>query len=73
MLGYLERRPNASDGRAKLIYPTDRGRQALDDACDRVAEIEEHWAQTIGPKRFAEACRTLQDLLDKLTDRPAPS
>ncbi len=65
-LGYLERRPDGSDGRAKLIYPTDRGRRALDDAGNRVAEIEEHWAQTIGPRRFTEACRTLQDLLDNL-------
>lgn len=71
-LGYLERRPDASDGRAKLIYPTDHGRRALDDAGNRVAEIEEHWAQTIGPTRFAEACRTLQDLLDQLTKDTGP-
>jgi DNA-binding MarR family transcriptional regulator len=70
-LGYLERRPDGSDGRAKLIYPTDRGRRALDDAGTRVAEIEERWARTIGPKRFAEACRTLQELLDRLTDEAA--
>src|SRR5215204_4314538 len=47
-LGYLERRPDPSDGRAKLIFPTRRGRQALDDASDRVAEIEQRWAQVIG-------------------------
>jgi DNA-binding MarR family transcriptional regulator len=68
-LGYLERRPDPSDGRAKLIFPTPRGRQALDDAGDRVAQIEQHWAQLLGPARFADTCRALQQLLDKLTDQ----
>ncbi len=31
-LGYLERRADGTDKRAKLIFPTPRGRQALDDA-----------------------------------------
>jgi DNA-binding MarR family transcriptional regulator len=65
-LGYLERRPDPADGRAKLIFPTPRGRQALDDAGDRVAEIEQHWSRVVGPDRFADTCRTLQELLDKL-------
>lgn len=68
-LGYLERRPDPADGRAKLIFPTRRGRQALDDAGDRVAQIEQHWAQLLGPARFADTCRALQQLLDKLTDQ----
>jgi DNA-binding MarR family transcriptional regulator len=68
-LGYLERRPDESDGRAKLIFPTARGRRALDDAGDRVAEIERHWSGLVGPDRFAAACRTLQELLDVLADR----
>jgi len=65
-LGYLQRRPDPSDGRAKLIVPTVRGRRALDDAGNRVAEIEQHWSEVVGPARFADACRTLQELLDKL-------
>jgi DNA-binding MarR family transcriptional regulator len=68
-LGYLERRPDPADGRAKLIFPTRRGRQALDDAGDRVAQIEQHWAQLLGPARFADTCGALQQLLDKLTDQ----
>jgi DNA-binding MarR family transcriptional regulator len=70
-LGYLERRPDPSDGRAKLIFPTRRGRQALDDAGERVAEIEQHWARVLGSARFADTCRALQQLLDELTsDQP---
>jgi DNA-binding MarR family transcriptional regulator len=65
-LGYVERRPDATDGRAKLIFPTTRGRAALDDAGNRVAEIEQHWSQIVGAARFAGTCRTLQELLDAL-------
>lgn len=68
-LGYLERRADASDRRAKLIFPTHRGLRALADAGDRVAEIEQHWAQIAGQKRFEAACRTMQELLDALTER----
>jgi DNA-binding MarR family transcriptional regulator len=67
-LGYLERRPDASDRRAKLIFPTPRGLRALDDAGDRVAEIEQDWAQIVDPERFGAACRTMQDLLHALTE-----
>lgn len=35
--------------------------------CDRVAEIEQHRSEIVGPARFAEACRTLQELVDALT------
>jgi DNA-binding MarR family transcriptional regulator len=65
-LGYLERRPDPADGRAKLIFPTLRGRQALGDAGDRVAEIEQHWSELVGRARFDQAGRILQDLLDRL-------
>ena len=60
-LGYVERRPDATDGRAKLIFPTTRGRAALDDACHRVAEIEQHWSQIVGAARFAGTCRTCRN------------
>jgi DNA-binding MarR family transcriptional regulator len=66
-LGYLERRADGTDKRAKLIFPTPQGRQAFDDAGDRVAQIEAQWAQIAGPQRFADTCRTLQELLDTLT------
>jgi DNA-binding MarR family transcriptional regulator len=65
-LGYLERRPDPHDGRAKMIVPTERGREALAAAGNRVAEIEAHWGALIGENRFADTCRALQDLLDAL-------
>jgi len=65
-LGYVERRPDPLDGRAKLIVPTGRGRAALAAAGDRVAEIEQAWAELIDRDRFADMCRAMQDLLDAL-------
>jgi DNA-binding MarR family transcriptional regulator len=72
-LGYLERRPDPVDRRAKLIFPTGKGRQALADAGDQVAEIEAHWARLVGAGRFSEMARTLNDLLDALAAEPQSS
>lgn len=69
-LGYLERRRDPTDGRAKLIFPTPRGRQALADAGDRVAQIEEQWRNLAGNTAFDAMCRTMQDLLDVLAPTP---
>ena len=66
-LGYLHRIPDPRDGRAKLIVPTDRGHQALNDAGIRVAEIEEHWGTLVGHAKFDEVCYLLDKLLTKLT------
>ncbi len=72
-LGYLERRPDPTDGRARLIYPTARGRQLLSDAGDRVAEIEQHWASVVGPEEFERTCRVLARLVSTLPDvEPRP-
>ena len=49
-----------------MIMPTARGRAALSDAGNRVAQIEEHWASIVGVERFTELCATLQELLDVL-------
>ena len=66
-LGYLQRVPDPHDGRAKLIVPTDRGQQALNDAAVRVAEIEDHWGSLVGRDRFNQACYLLDRLLKELT------
>lgn len=70
-LGYLERRTDPRDRRAKLISPTHRGLRALEEAGGRVAEIEQHWAHIAGQNRFEAACRTMQDLVDALPERGA--
>jgi DNA-binding MarR family transcriptional regulator len=67
-LGYLERRPDPSDRRAKLIFPTPRGRAALNDAGERVAQIEQNWALLIGDAQFDATCHNLQCLLNKIEE-----
>ena len=65
-LGYLTRRADPDDGRAKLIDLTDRGQRLLADAGDRVADIEARWSQLVGADDFAHMCATMQRLLDAL-------
>jgi len=65
-LGYLERVPDPTDGRARLIQPTERGRAALLLAGARVAEIESRWGDVVGDARFESAMSTLRDLLAAL-------
>ena len=65
-LGYLARRPDPADGRAKLIDLTPRGQALMAAAGGRVIDIERHWAALVGPRRFAAMCDTMQRLLDEL-------
>ncbi|OAN37308.1 transcriptional regulator [Mycolicibacterium iranicum] len=65
-LGYLARRPDPDDGRAKLIDLTARGRQLMADAGVAVAGIEQRWADILGEPDFRQMCRSMQRLLDAL-------
>jgi DNA-binding MarR family transcriptional regulator len=52
-LGYVERRPDPVDRRAKLIVPTERGLQELIVGDEIVAEIEARHAGEIGARDYA--------------------
>lgn len=71
-MGYLTRRPDPDDGRAKLIDLTKRGRDAMAAAGDRVADIERRWSAIVGTRNFTQMCGTMQRLLDEL-DAKDPS
>jgi hypothetical protein len=62
--GYLERRQDPRDGRAKLIGPTRKGRRAIVQALRAVREIEENYARIVGEERIAALVEALQDLID---------
>jgi DNA-binding MarR family transcriptional regulator len=68
---YLTRRPDPTDGRAKLIDLTERGRNAMSAAGFQVADIERRWSKLVGAKDFAQMCRTMQRLLDELDPQEA--
>ena len=72
-LGYLERVPDPTDGRAKLIRPTRQGRRALVYALRAVEEIEREYADAVGAERFEAMMSTLQALLDARRDGPGSS
>jgi DNA-binding MarR family transcriptional regulator len=68
-LGIVERRPDPSDRRAKLICLTDAGWDAMRTARRQIAEIEAGYAQLVGTDRFEDAAQTLDALLRQLTLR----
>ena len=61
--GYLERVPDPSDGRAKIIRLTDRGRKAYAIGRGLVDEIERQWAERYGEERV----EALRDALEAIT------
>jgi DNA-binding MarR family transcriptional regulator len=65
-LGYLERRPDPGDGRAKLVCLTDPGRQAIDEGRRLIADIEAEWGKALGAAQFTQLCDSMQALLDQL-------
>jgi DNA-binding MarR family transcriptional regulator len=68
--GLLERRPDPSDGRAKLVVLTSAGWHAIRTGRAIIAGIEADYARRIGAERFEVMCQALQDLLDDLNGAP---
>ncbi len=68
-LGYLERRPDPQDGRAKLVCLTDSGSRAIRLGRAIIEEIEDDWAARLGERRFESTCQALQALIDELDPR----
>jgi DNA-binding MarR family transcriptional regulator len=65
-LGYVERKPDPSDGRAKLVCLTQQGWRAMRQGRTIIQAIERDWAARLGDNRFETLCLQLEDLLDKL-------
>jgi DNA-binding MarR family transcriptional regulator len=61
-LGYLERRPDPNDQRAKRIALTSRGVGAVGVIRDAVAEVEAAWSRQLGEDRFAQFRQLLVEL-----------
>jgi DNA-binding MarR family transcriptional regulator len=65
--GYVERVPDPTDGRARLVRIAPRGAQAAALANRVVADIEAEWTTHLGESRMKSLRRTLTRLRD-LTD-----
>ncbi|MEU4557541.1 MarR family transcriptional regulator [Actinoplanes sp. NPDC023936] len=66
--GYVERVPDPSDARARLVRVAERGRAALPVAAAVVAEVEAEWAAHLGQRRMA----ALRDTLVRLREVTDP-
>src|SRR3954452_10774120 len=65
-LGYVERIPDPTDGRAKVVVATARGQAGVDEARRVAAEIEREIAELIGADRMRELLTLLGELHDAL-------
>lgn len=68
--GYLERQPDPSDGRVRIIKLTARGEGSRVAAFAAFGKIEAAWAQGVGSRRIADLRRTLARITE--LDLPAP-
>ncbi len=60
--GYVERVPDPTDRRAKLVRPTERGREVARVAEAAIPQIDARWAQRLGTRRMARLHALLRDL-----------
>ena len=66
--GYVERRPDPTDARARLVCFTERGRELQRAAREVEREVEQEWADHLGPERL----ETLRELLTELREITDP-
>lgn len=59
-IGYVERQPDPADRRAKLIVPTELGRDHLVRSDAVLAEIEAEHARAVGEEAYAEFKRVFR-------------
>jgi DNA-binding MarR family transcriptional regulator len=65
--GYVERVPDPSDARARLVRIAGRGERVLPVAAAAVAQVEAEWAEHLGP-RSMEQLRAALERLAEITD-----
>ena len=68
--GYVERIPDPSDARAKLVRLTTKGHELSRIAAGHMEEIEARWTQVLGTRRMRELRSSLQDVIADPPRRP---
>lgn len=66
--GYIRRVPDPTDGRAKLVLPTERGNEVIEVAQSLAPEIEERISALLGAERTAALCTDLETLRRGVAD-----
>ena len=62
-LGYVERVPDPTDRRAKLVRLTMRGREVDGTVREVIKQIEADWAQRLGEEEYRQLTRLLRALI----------
>jgi len=62
-LGYVERVPDPSDGRAKIIKLTERGQGAYDLAFATIEAIQRRWEERYGAERVRDALAMMREVV----------
>jgi DNA-binding MarR family transcriptional regulator len=60
--GYLERRPDPTDQRGRVLSLTERGRELMATIKDLHAKIEADWEADLGRRRYQTLRRALHDI-----------
>ena|SRR5438105_4193987 len=69
-MGYVERRPDPRDRRARLVLLTSRGKAVPPIAIVAGREVEARWAELIGTRKLETLRRSLHALLTQLQSEP---
>jgi DNA-binding MarR family transcriptional regulator len=72
-LGYVERRPDPADRRAKLVCPTDRGLEQMKTADQIMAAIQHRHARRMGRENFAQFKAAFMDVTEHQRRRTSTS
>lgn len=67
--GYVERRPDPGDGRARLVFLTPKGRAVPPVAKKAGSRVEAEWSALLGEKEFENLRTALLHLRDRLGSR----
>jgi len=70
-LGYLQRAADPTDGRARLVQFTDRGRAVEHAAEAAIARVEADWTRRLGAREMGQLRRLLKRLDAAVNQLPA--
>jgi DNA-binding MarR family transcriptional regulator len=71
-LGYVQRRPDPADRRAKLVFPTERGLAEIRAARRIIKTIEARHAKMVGREHYEQFKATLHSLTETHQRTPPP-
>ncbi|MGN9837408.1 MarR family winged helix-turn-helix transcriptional regulator [Nonomuraea sp. H19] len=66
-LGYVERQPDPADRRAKLIVPTEKGRDQMAKSDAVLVEMEAAHARAVGEQAYADFKRVFKLIVERQT------